>query len=776
VAALVHNLPACYGDMPDSVHFYNSNWSEYKVDFGRVPQEVMLSGRNLEQKRGGTEYTAGYGWSGDDHRDLTVLAPDGMDSLDFAKWNPYLDPWSADDDSLPIRKARNLEVAGKLTEAAAEFSKYPGETDTESFIRDRREVIAKGLTLHDKGVADYLKGTYLIQFGDAPKRDAGLALLYKLDVDERLKPNLAYALAASAPGTRAIKSDALLKVAHAYPDDPRAEPALVMAGRAMVERQMYEEAPVETLADGYKIFDELIRKYPKTRFRWSVYGWYGAREVRKKDTAAAMKWYVRQSTSPIPLQAYQAHLDLAKLALDDGRRDASLKHLILARHQQVGFRRHVWVTVTIERLPGSFTSKQANQFQSMVAKDPTVLEAYLDYRKEDTPLTPDAERQLLKFASRSASRFRASHPGVLARIAQMQYDLGDYGSSLTTAREATSGSKDVRGRTIYAAAASLARLGRYGEAIRAYTRLWDSQPAPYLKTACGEALAVLHERYGDPVKAYHIYRDIGYQRDLAFMADSGLTIDQLRRAVQRYRGEERLCYDFTLAMRYFRAERYAEAERLLVKVGPATRIFRGAWTNLGDGYWETTSVEPRPGTIGPPGPPDVLTDVRAMATLRHKASTAAKADDRAQAMYDMGKYVYDRESLLFYSAGMWRLGRADTYSLYWNPDTNKGEPERQAVATGHEHECYSQAMRHFEEVFHDYPRSPAAPKALYMAAICAEKFSHLNSWWREHSGPERAKASAYMARLTKEFPGHELAKPAAKFADEYKSLLKPDFE
>lgn len=781
----MRGLPACYGDLVESVHFYGAEaYGSTKIDFGRVPQEVMIAGWNLEPKRGGTAYgtsfpdafESDYLESEDDAGD-TVW---GSDSQDFAKWNPYMDTGRPDPKWHDLHRARNLESEGKFKAALEAYAALAKNEATQSFVQDRREILVdKGLGRSTKGLQEYLRLTYLMEFGTG-MWEPSVKALAKLEVDPRLKPNWEYQLAVAGVGKPQFDQAAQFQaVAKAYPSDPRAESAYVMAGRT------YDAGPFGELDDAAKVrwqkrlqvFDELLAKYPRTRFRWSVYGWRGGWLVRQGQVEAAMGEYQKQSRSPIPLQAFRGHRDLALLAARDGRRAAAARHYLQARVLDVSWPRKGDVTLKLRQTFRDLKAAEVRQMQAEVSRDPELLRSYMDFRLEYTKLEPADERHLLRFASQSLQKMRKADPGVLARVAQLSYNVGDYRAALATAQRVGRASKDIWGRARFAEAGSLARLGRPHEAMTLYSRLFADSPAEYLRVASGEALALLEEKYGDPVRAFHIYRDIGYLRDVAFMADSGLSIPQLKRAIVRYKGAERKSFDYALAMRYFRKEQYAEATAILKKLDFATRAHKGADREMSEADWEFPDKDfaPKQGEIGPPCPEDALSHVRDMAKLRAEAESAKDQERRAAALYALGTYVYDHGDLLFYSAGLWRLARADTYVLYWNGNVNKGESHRKAVATGHEHERFSQAIRLYEELVARCPRSSYVAKALYMAAVCCEKFSRMNTWWRANSLPERKKASRYMQRVATEYPHHELAKAAAKFAQEFKYLTNPDF-
>ncbi len=83
-----------------------------------------------------------------------------------------------------------------------------------------------------------------------------------------------------------------------------------------------------------------------------------------------------------------------------------------------------------------------------------------------------------------------------------------------------------------------------------------------------------------------------------------------------------------------------------------------------------------------------------------------------------------------------------------------------------EHAPLFQALREFERLANRYPNTPAAPKALYSAALCAAFLPELEYYWYGASYAGRSFPELevhFYRRVQREYPGHPLARAAAKF-------------
>lgn len=753
-------LIACIGPNFDSVHFYDDNGQmKKKVDYGRVPQEVMVTGWNQEYRRDGSEYDTGI---------PEFLDFSDVDLADEAKKD--MDRWertiSIESFRTTVHHARNLEIRGQFQDAIAAFRNVSHASRIRSFARERQELLNLGA--EKQGYNEYLRQRYLIEFGSELVKANATKAIALLKTDPVFKPYVAYTLACAAKyDSRNSESDGYLEVAKKYPASLPAESAMIMAARAQVERSNDEISDKGAEA----IFSKLLTKYPNSRFRSNIEGWRGANEMHQKHVTEAITHYVRQSHSSIPHESWKGHQALAEIAQSDGRLADAAIHWLYQRSLGDDLHFKYDSARQLRFAFNGFSAKDARLVQLKVRSNEKLLSSYLDFRLEDTSLSPQDEQNLLAYISTALARLPHVNRNIYARLAQIHYNSGRYNRALTLARKARSAPGELGNRARYIEAASLARMGNRRAAIKSYEALYRSNPPKHLRQGTAEALALLDEEAGNYIRAFELYTDIGYDSDAAFIADSVMSPAQLARVVRSYkRGDERNALNYTLAMRYFRKGQYEQARQVLIHMPVDLRKRKGLNFTEFKHYLSVIYFEKAPAKEIDP-----LDDVVYLQHLRGQAEGAKTQSTRAKAIYAMAQYSHSRRNLMFYSAGLWHGTRADMFGLYWNTQINKGRSNAFALQGALEHECDAQTMKLCEELVRRCPHSRLVPKALYTAGVSAESLGRFNSWWERHRMPMVRKAIGFMTKLVRKYPHNELAKPAKKYADEFVSELKPDF-
>ena len=729
------------------------------VDYGRVPQEVMMTGWNEEFVRAGTSYATGLPMSLD-FEDENLLE-EAKPTEDTYENRGELDAFRK-----TIHHARNLEVRGQYQEAARAFRNASHAQRIQSLAQEREELIQYRST--DGGYKDYLKQRYILEFGSAAEKEKAKIAIKELAKNSRLKPFVAYTMATQNKGmTMKSRADAYLEVANQFPTSKRVESALIMAGRCYTENDP-SESEVKLAQD---IFHRLLTEHPNSRFRANVEGWLGGIELRQDHKAEAISHFIRQSRSSIPRESWKGHQALAEIAQKDGRPADATVHWLYQRGLDVDLHFKYEASRQIRNIFGDLTAKDARVIQAKIRKDERLLNSYLDFRVEDTSLKPADERNLLSYVTSSLSSLKRVDKGLYARIAQLDYNSGRYARALKSARKARSTKGDIGNRAKYVEAASLARLGRRSEAISKYESLYRSNPPKHLRQGCAEALALLQEDAGNYGRAFELYHDIQYRSDAAFLADSVMSPTQLARQVRSQKhGDFQNALNYTLAMRYFRKGDYEKARRILVRMPEDLRKRKGLNYQDFQRYLSFSYFEKLP-----PKEVDPLDDVLKLQRLRRQAEGAKTQSGRAKAIYAMAQFTHSRRNLMFYSAGLWHGDRADVFGLYWNERINKGRSEEFAMKGAVEHECDAQTMRFCEELVKRCPRSPLVTKALYTAGVSAESLGRFNSWWSRRRTPMVKKSIGFFKKLYKNYPHDPLAKDARKFAEEFGEELKPAY-
>lgn len=782
---------ACMGNYFATVHyrFNTSGTNNELTDFGKAPQEVMVNSWNNLPRRG---YNATNGvvpsYLDIDSFPTRVADEDGNGSLPW-KLKPtieqvdklpgeYADSHEAID---PLRKyihaGRHLEVQGKFRQAIDAYRKAEAYSAMKGFVQDREELIQEGLNSSSQGYAEYLRSRYLLEFGYDSQKEQAKQTLEKLEALPKLKPHVQYVLATLLESEDDPKAKAFLKIAKDFPTSPRAESAITMAARTYLENSDADSRPWDK---GIAAFQLLLEKYPKSRFRWSAYGWLASYKLSQKNTNGAVSYYLKQSRSPIPWESWKGHQGLSEIAKSENRLADAAVHWLYQRSLPVSLPAKYAAARQMRHAFESFTPKDVSTIQATIKRDSGLLSSYVNFRLEDTAMTPKQERQLLEFIDRCVEVAGKIDRKTYARIAQIQYNSGRYSRALQAARRGTGASGQEGDLAKYIEAASLVRMGNPTQGLAKYSRLHKATKFDFIRFTCAENIALLNEKYGDPVKSYEYYRSIGYSTDMQFLADSYLSPAQLKRLITKSLSKvEKDALTYTLAMRYFRKEQYEPAIAILSKIPKQMRMNKGIdlrdyQKREGDYYaakdssYESFDLESVTDTK------DSLDDVKALQKLRHRADHDSTSKKRAEALYEMAQYNYRRRTLMYYSGALWKSGRAGSW-MVWNDAINRGLADKRAMESANEHECDAQTIRLCDELVAKYPRSEFAPKALYTAAVAGEKLSRFNSWWRGQEKPLLKGAIRRLNRLVRDYPKNALVKDAKKYANEFSEGLKVEY-
>jgi hypothetical protein len=116
--------------------------------------------------------------------------------------------------------------------------------------------------------------------------------------------------------------------------------------------------------------------------------------------------------------------------------------------------------------------------------------------------------------------------------------------------------------------------------------------------------------------------------------------------------------------------------------------------------------------------------------LERRADEAKGDEAKAEALYQFASYQYEASSLLFYnplaSPGYWNL------SLLAGEGRYRVANESQLLFNStQEHERLARALKIYLDVVNRFPQTRAARDSLYTAAVCHERLSNYNPYWRE---------------------------------------------
>lgn len=740
ILALSTLAPASDDGLVHSVHFYSQYYVDnltWTLDFGRFPVPSNHSGWNNEMLRGGN------------------FPQRNWEQVDQLR-NEY---------RALVTRVRSLEVQKKYDEALRLLRKterlykivvddlydnpldYPSVGAFRSYVRDREEVL--GLPRRP-GLDKYLRAKWIIRHGD-PRGPSAFADLRQLRADPVLAPHAWYASISSEDFHEYIS------LAMKYPKSPRAPAALIMAARAMLA-QRETKIPRPQVLRARRVITRLLTQYPKSPYTPSAYGWLARTYWLEGNAAKAKSYYEKQIRDyPNTITAWEAYESLA--VIFEAHR--KVPQGLAMRLKQRASTDDRWDQAVAGRgarsVFASLSASEAKAFQRLVRSDADLLSAYLQFRTEDTRLDSRKTKNLLSFATAALKNLPDAKADLLGRVAQLNYNAGNYRHSLSFAERAlaTPGRPYDRLAARYISSSARARLGQYGQAIRGYRMLTGNGIPKQIRYSALENLALLSERHGDPADALMAYHKLDYTYDIAYLADAKLTTSQLSRFIRKLPRSERGPYQYTLGLRYMRVGEYGAATRAFHSVPTAQRKQYGF-----------TKVPPYALTYNnedTEAPRDPIAEVNKLAHFDRAIAKAKGTEAKAKAIYAKGAHIYHRRNLLFYSPAMWQGGRASILS-YFAPQFNSKADERARTRHNWEHECLAQSYKLFMQVVDKYPKTKIAPEAMYSAANSAQRLSNLNDWWRGHGTGLDKRSADLMDGLVKRYPDSVLVTRARKYA------------
>jgi hypothetical protein len=122
--------------------------------------------------------------------------------------------------------------------------------------------------------------------------------------------------------------------------------------------------------------------------------------------------------------------------------------------------------------------------------------------------------------------------------------------------------------------------------------------------------------------------------------------------------------------------------------------------------------------------------------LEQSVTRAAGDEATAEAMYQLASYQFEGSTLLFYNPVAWQA--AVGQPRYWNLSQLAAAGNYRTVDESRllfdymqQHETPARALRIYLDIVKLFPRTRAARDALYTAAVCHERLSGYNPYWRD---------------------------------------------
>jgi TolA-binding protein len=371
-----------------------------------------------------------------------------------------------------------------------------------------------------------------------------------------------------------------------------------------------------------------------------------------------------------------------------------------------------------------------------------------EWQKERTMTGRKEMSRVLDFSRRLLERYPnlRTGGGFALRAAQASLELGDNESAVQFARRAiqTGVGDDERTQALWTNGVAEYRLRHLDVARRNLATLLTEYPSARLVESARRLQAMIAEDAGDINGALEQYIALDYHLDVAYFIDVLMTTDQLAGFIQRHPDSPKtneLVY--ALGLRYLRANRWDDARQMFARV----RITGAPEFDMyaDHGNCDYGNVEPG---CDDPKEPDYDSEEKPIITARlvmhdiqtandlerlERAANQANEDEaRGEALYQMASYQFEASSLLFYNPIAWMGGR------YWNLSQLAGEgryraPNETQILWNHmqEHDRLARALKIYLDVANRFPKTRAARDALYTAAVCHERLSNSNPYWRD---------------------------------------------
>ena len=659
---------------------------------------------------------------------------------------------------------RRFEQAGKWREAKREYETLAQKQGWTGTLRDRVEILtrlAAGTGSQSaaflKNVQDYFASVAASGSFASPEATAAQLDLTAADpaadwLRERARYQAACVLAETGETKQAIERFTALR--KDLPQGAKREDTLIMLARTAL---LPADEAKRDLTAGTAALDDLTKAFPKTRYRNAVRGLRARVHFLQNANETAAKEYLALGDLDSVELVRKKLTGKPQEDLDAPLLSGYLKRLANAAAWGVYSHAIQYIDLIRKRM----SAPASRQFAQNLQSDPELASAYLYYRLYHTRSTTADLKNLTLLADTLAARYPGTKlpPFVRVRLAEVYYQRGSYERALPWLDGAETPA--TRDRVLYVRGAVRQKMGQNAAARRDFAALLARCPESTLRRTARENLAILLEAAGDRPAALEQYFALNYQSDIAFLLDIRLTTGEIERYAQTHTDKsQRDLLAYSLGIRYLRDERWREAETWLRRVTPAK------YAEYSKGRQE--------GTFSDKPSPAPLVALKDLSRLYRAINAAVSNDDRAAALFAYASYYSTHGTLLLYNPALWNGSREYSFELWWN--TKQATAEDTAAVRNYmfSHEVYSRSRRICLELARRYPKSPAAPAALYRAACASRRLANFNTWWdaenRNHNYWDEA--SRLMTRLAATYPKSPKAAHARKYAKVFQDEKK----
>lgn len=506
--------------------------------------------------------------------------------------------------------------------------------------------------------------------------------------------------------------------------------------------------------DAFAAFQKVIAEYPRGRYFNEARGWLAYLMLRNHDRAAGLAQYYRllgdKHDENARIEAAFS-LTLVRSSASDDEMSRVEKELANEPDAALAYAYHNIYNYSID--PGD-SYPPYNQEPIKDSKGEIDYEAErLRSEEQDKEWKKNRAMTGRKELTRTldfSRRLMASYPNLAVggafalRAAQASEELDDNGAAVSFAHRALQSrlSSDERVQALWTLGIADHRLHHFDDARKSFTTLLRDYPHTRLTEGARRTLAMIAEDAGDIDGALEQYVTLDYDLDVAYFVDRLMTPEQLAGFIQRHpNSPKRNEFTYALGLRYLRANRWEDARKTFAQVqtkgAPDSSVYSMGSNCRGDATINCTDPKSDLGYDDQDRPiitaRVVMRDVQTandLEALERTANHAQGEEAKAEALYQLASYQYEASSLLFYnplaSPGYWNLSLLAGEGRYRVPN------ESQLLWTStQEHERLARALNIYLDIVNRFPHTRAARDSLYTAAVCHERLSNYNPYWRE---------------------------------------------
>ncbi|MEP6707037.1 MAG: outer membrane protein assembly factor BamD [Pyrinomonadaceae bacterium] len=699
--------------------------------------------------------------------------------------SPYVDP-AKEVDALWDRaeaaeKDGNLRLDRELlsdylkrTQAAREgWTGYANRQERRNSAMDRLDAMtALNHGSNASPVKAYLEARHLHDT-DKPVAEEITRALNAVPNDANLRDNVTYLRAAELYRQNKFEeaARAFVAMARLYPHSEKREAALFVAAVATMKTSIayvpasgnsygvddWKKASTDQAwRDAFAAFQKVIDEYPHGKYFNDARAWQAYLRLRAHDRAAALAQYYRllgDSHDENARTEAAFSLTMVRSSATDDEMTRVEQELANEPQAALAYAYHNVYNYSIDPGPAEqpYNEEQIKDTKGQVDYDAERRRDETARKDWDNKRADIAHKELgrtLEFSKRLIANYpNLSVGGAFAlRAAQASEELDDNNAALQFAHSALQSrlGGDERAQALWTLGVAENRLHHFGAARKSFSDLVHDYPKSELIEGARRELAMIAEDSGDIDAALEQYIALDYRVDEAYLVDYLMTPKQLAAFIQEHPDSPRRNeFTYALGVRYLRENQWDDARKILAQVR-TDRVdsynYYCSACNC-DGNKTVNCNDPKVGdfdvheneTVKKQIPPAlIMRDVQTANDLEALARAPDRAlgdEAKAEALYQYASYQYEASSLLFYnplaSPGYYNLGEFAGEGKY------RASGESQILfAAQEQHDRLARALKIYLQVADQFPHTRAARDALYTSAVCHERLSNYNPYWR----------------------------------------------